>query len=275
MRRNSDESRSPRLAASPALVQVAQGLAAAARCEILRHYRSDLVIEDKSDATPVTIADRQAEAAMRQIIGQTLPSHGVMGEEYGNDRTDAEFVWVLDPIDGTKSFMTGKPLFGTLIALCHQGHPILGVIDMPALGETWMGGVGLPASLNQRPVRVRGCSDLGQAVVYTTTPDMFVGAAELAFARLKSQVKLVLYGADCYGYALVAAGWSDAVVEARLKPYDYLACAAVVEAAGGFAADWLGQELSLHSADQVVMSGSRAIGMEMIDCLNPSEGGGE
>ena len=274
MRSNSGDSQSPRLAASPALVQVAGRLAAAARSEILRHYRTELHIEDKSDATPVTIADRQAEAAMRQIIGQTLPSHGVMGEEYGNDRTDAEFVWVLDPIDGTKSFMTGKPLFGSLIALCHQGMPILGVIDMPALDETWMGGEGLPATLNQRPVRVRGCSELGQAVVYTTTPDMFVGAAEVAFARLKSRVKFVLYGADCYGYATVAAGWSDAVVEARLKPYDYLACAAVVKAAGGFAADWQGQELSLHSADQVVMSGSRAIGQQMIETLKPSEGVG-
>ena len=249
------------------MVKLALQLAAAARGIILGHYRTGLVIEDKSDATPVTIADRAAEAAMRQIIEQNFPSHGIMGEEYGNDRIDAEFVWVLDPIDGTKSFMTGKPLFGTLIALCHEGRPILGVIDMPALGETWLGGEGLPTRLNDRPVRVRDCSELGQAIVYATTPDMFVGAAEATFARLKSRVKFVLYGADCYGYGLVSAGWTDAVVEARLKPYDYLACAAVVKAAGGFAADWHGQELKLDSADQVVMCGSQILGDAIVATL--------
>ena len=242
-------------------------LAAAGRREILKYYRQNPLIEDKPDLTPVTIADRNAEAAIRKIVNQIHPNHGVMGEEYGNDRTDAEFVWVLDPIDGTKSFMTGKPLFGCLIALCQWGQPILGVIDMPALDEVWLGGATLPATMNGQAVRVRDCSALNQAVVYATTPDMFVARDEIAFAAVKNQVKYILYGADCYGYATVAAGWADAVVEAKLKPYDYLACAAVVQAAGGFAADWQGQPLTLNSGDKVVISGSATIGDLIVKTL--------
>ncbi|MDI9408069.1 MAG: inositol monophosphatase family protein [Candidatus Pacebacteria bacterium] len=250
-----------------ALASLGLELAAAGRVQILKHYRREFTIEDKPDLTPVTIADRNAEAAIRKIISQKQPNHGVMGEEYGNDRTDAEFVWVLDPIDGTKSFMTGKPLFGCLIALCQWGRPILGVMDMPALDEVWLGGQGLPATLNGRPVRVRNCSALDQAVVYATTPDMFLGPDQLAFARVKNRVKYILYGADCYGYATVAAGWADAVVEASLKPYDYLACAAVVTAAGGYAADWNGKPLTLASADKVVMSGSVEMGQIIVKTL--------
>jgi inositol-phosphate phosphatase/L-galactose 1-phosphate phosphatase/histidinol-phosphatase len=192
---------------------------------------------------------------MRAAIARAFPEHGIVGEEFGRERADAEFVWVLDPIDGTKSFVTGKPLFGTLIALTWRGRPVVGVIDMPALDECWCGADDRGAAMNGVPVRSRSCGDLAHAMLYATTPDMFRGADAAAFGRVAAAVRHTLYGADCYASALLAGGWSDLVVEASLQPYDFCALVPVVESAGGVMTDWQGRPLTLESDGRVVACG--------------------
>jgi len=172
-------------------------------------------------------------------------------------RADAKYVWVLDPIDGTKSFITGKPLFGTLIGLLHEGAAVLGLIDQPVLGERWLGARGRPTTLNGRPVHVRPCGELGRAALYATSPHMFEGADKQAFARVRDAVKLPLYGADCYAYGLLACGFADLVVEASLAAYDYCGVVAVIEGAGGVITDWTGAPLGLGSDGRVVAAGDR------------------
>jgi len=188
---------------------------------------------------------------MRRLIEARYPQHGIYGEELGAVRSDADFCWVLDPIDGTKSFITGKPLFGTLIGLCHHGRPQIGVIDQCVLGERWVGIVGRGTTLNGKPVRTRGVDKLGEAMMYATTPHMFSPGFEAErFAALCGAVKRPLYGADCYAYALLASGFgADLVVEADLGLYDYTALVPVVSGAGGRISDWRGEELSIQGRE--------------------------
>ena len=190
--------------------------------------------------TPVTAADRAAEAAMRGMIESRFPDHGIVGEEYGRVREDADFVWVLDPIDGTKSFISGVPLFGTLIALTRAGRPILGIIDQPISHERWVGAAGGRSTLNGAAIRCRVSPGLETATLFATTPDMFRGPDAEGFARVSAAVKLTRFGADCYAYGLLAAGFIDLVLEASLKPYDFCAIVPIVEGAGGIATDWRG-----------------------------------
>ncbi len=238
---------------------LAAALADAARAVIRPYFRQKLAVDDKSDHTPVTVADREAEAAMRQLIMAQFPDHGILGEEHGATRVDAEHVWVLDPIDGTKSFISGVPLFGTLIALTRRGVPILGVIDQPISGERWCGALGHASTLNGTPIRTRACVELAAASLFCTTLDMFQGADAAAFRRLKAAVKLPRYGADCYAYGLLAAGFIDLVVESQLKPYDYCALAPVIAGAGGVMTDWQGRALDLRSDGRVIACGDPAL----------------
>lgn len=189
---------------------------------------------------------------MRKLIEERYPTHGIYGEEFGQVRTDAEYVWVLDPIDGTKSFITGKPLFGTLIACLHNGVPVIGIIDQCVLNERWVGVVGSGTTLNGKPVTTSGCSELKESMMYATTPHMF-GEGEEAdkFSAMCSAVLRPLYGADCYAYALVASGFgADIVVEADLGLYDYCALVPVVEGAGGVMTDWYGRKLTLDNHER-------------------------
>lgn len=226
--------------------------------EVIRpHFRQPLVVDDKLDLSPVTIADRAAEAAMRHLIAARFPQHGIIGEEFGREREEAEFTWVLDPIDGTKSFISGVPLFGTLIALAHQGRPILGIIDQPISRERWVGATGHPTTLNGTPIRCRPCAALATATAFSTSPDMFKGDDAAAFAQVAAAAKLVRYGADCYAYGLLALGSIDLVIEASLKPYDFSAMVPIVEGAGGIASDWRGRPLSLASDGRVLVAGDR------------------
>ena len=222
---------------------------------IRSYFRQPVAVDDKPDNSPVTVADRAAEAAMRQLIAARFPEHGIIGEEFGPAREDAEFVWVLDPIDGTKSFISGVPLFGTLIALARRGRPILGVIDQPISGERWVGASGRQSTLQGRAIRCRPCLALKSATLFATTPEMFAGADRDAFSRLAGAVKLVRFGADCYAYGLLAAGFIDLVAEASLKPYDFCAMAPIVEGAGGVATDWRGEPLGLDSDGRVLIAG--------------------
>ena len=241
------------------LVSLAESLAEAARTEIRPHYRVPQQVEDKPDASPVTAIDRAAEAAMRRLIEAAEPGHGVIGEEYGADRPEAEFVWVLDPIDGTKRFITGIPLFGTLIALLHRGVPLLGVVEMPALQERWIGARGRPTvrrdAAGTHPVACRPRAEIDQASLSATSPDMFAGPDAEAFQRLRSRVKLSIFGGDCYSYGVVAEGLLDLVVEADMAPYDYLAQVPVIEGAGGVMTDWQGRPLGLESDGRVLAAG--------------------
>jgi len=201
---------------------------------------------------------------MRRLIAARFPQHGIIGEEYGREREHAEFVWVLDPIDGTKSFISGVPLFGTLIALARRGTPILGIIDQPISRERWVGALGRPSTWNGRAINCRPCSRLAAATLFATTPEMFAGNDAAAFARLTASVKLGRYGADCYAYGLVASGFVDLVVEAQLKPYDFSAMAPIVAGAGGVATDWHGRPLDLASDGRVVVAGDARIHAEAL-----------
>jgi inositol-phosphate phosphatase/L-galactose 1-phosphate phosphatase/histidinol-phosphatase len=236
-------------------VMLAHRLADAARPISSRYFRTPVSIDDKSDASPVTIADREAEAAMRMILGQEVPEHGIYGEEHGVERADAEYVWVLDPIDGTRAFITGLPIWGTLIALLHRGVPVLGVIDQPILNERWLGVTEEPSTLNDRPIRVRACPALDRAYMYSTTPIMFSGDSERRHAALVAAVKLFRWGGDCYAYGLLAAGHIDLVVENQLKLYDFAALVPVIKGAGGRATDWRGRELDMASDGSMLAAG--------------------
>jgi inositol-phosphate phosphatase / L-galactose 1-phosphate phosphatase / histidinol-phosphatase len=238
-----------------ALIAFANELADAAGGIVRRYFRRGIAVDDKADMSPVTIADREAESALRGLIEKRFPDHGILGEEHGSDRADAERVWVLDPIDGTKSFISGVPLFGTLIALVERGVPVLGVIDQPISRERWIGARGHKSTLNDLAISTRACPALQSATLFATSPDMFKGADADAFQRLKSAVKLPRFGGDCYAYGLLAAGFIDLVVEAGLKPYDYAALVPVIVGAGGSMTDWQGRPLSLASDGHVLACG--------------------
>ncbi|HZK90129.1 MAG TPA: histidinol-phosphatase [Stellaceae bacterium] len=245
------------MAALDAYLSLAAELADIAGAAIRPYFRTKLTVDDKADRSPVTAADRAAEMAMRQLIAARFPEHGIIGEEYGREREDAEFVWVLDPIDGTKSFISGVPLFGTLIALARHGRPILGVIDQPISRERWVGAEGRATTHNGSPICCRPCAGIAAATVFATTPDMFKGADAAAFARAAAAAKLVRYGADCYAYGLVASGFVDVVIEASLKPYDFGAMLPIIEGAGGIATDWRGAPLGLSSDGRVLIAGDK------------------
>jgi len=209
--------------------------------ELIRPYFCNpaLQVETKGDATPVTAADRGAEELLRKLINAKFPAHGIIGEELGSERADAEFVWVLDPIDGTKSFITGVPLWGTLIALLHQGQPVLGCIHQPVLGQLMIGN-GRETTLNGRPVRTRTTKLLAESTLLTSDPLNLrkrMGAATTAFV---SQAKLVRTWGDCYGYLLVAAGLADVMLDPMMNPWDIAALVPIIRGAGGVITDWQG-----------------------------------
>jgi inositol-phosphate phosphatase/L-galactose 1-phosphate phosphatase/histidinol-phosphatase len=227
---------------------------------IRRYYRMPVAVESKPDASPVTIADREAELAMREVIGARYPEHGIEGEEFGAEREDAELVWHLDPIDGTKSFIIGRPMFGTLIGLSQRGRPLLGLIDQCISGERWIGVMGGGTSWNGEPIRVRPCSNLGDAVLGTTSPLMFAAGAEKgAFTRVQEAVRYPLFGGDCYTYGLLAMGFVDLVIETDLDAHDFMALVPVVEGAGGIMTDWHGRALHTGSDGRILAAGDRRV----------------
>ncbi|KAK3008143.1 hypothetical protein RJ639_015122 [Escallonia herrerae] len=256
--------------------EVGNKMADAAGEVIRKYFRKSFDILDKEDLSPVTIADQAAEEAMISIIQESFPSHAVYGEENGWRCKEkfADYVWVLDPIDGTKSFITGKPLFGTLVALLHGGKPILGIIDQPVLRERWVGITGRSSTLNGQEVSTRKCAKLSQAYLYTTSPHLFSGEAEVAFTRVRNEVKVPLYGCDCYAYALLASGYVDLVVESGLKPYDFLSLIPVIEGAGGVITDWNGHQLHWEATSDsrapsfnVVAAGDKQLHQQALDSL--------
>ena len=245
----------------------AESLADAAGPIARRYFRSALEVEDKADRSPVTVADREIESRLRALIRSRFPEHGILGEEHGSEGAGRDLVWVLDPIDGTKSFVAGVPLFGTLIALLDRGHPVLGVIDHPALGERWVGAAGSATLWNGKPCRTRRCGGLGRAILFATSPDLFDGADRDRFEAVSRRARMRRYGADCYAYALLAGGCIDAVLEANLKPYDIMALIPVIEGAGGTITDWRGERLGPESDGRVVAAATPELHGEILELL--------
>ena len=245
---------------SAADLALANRLADAAGAAIRPLFRGQWDEERKPDHSYVTEADRAAEAAMRAILEAERAGDGIVGEEYGTVREGAGRQWVLDPIDGTTSFIAGRPIFGTLIALVQDGWPVLGVIDQPILEERWAGRVGEATTLNGRVIRTRACPDLSAAVLATTSPNQFGESDADAFMGLAKGVaeRKIVWGGDCYNYGLLASGHVDVVCEAGLKLYDYAALVPVVEGAGGTMSDWQGHPLDAGSDGRVLALGDPA-----------------
>jgi histidinol phosphatase-like enzyme (inositol monophosphatase family) len=242
---------------------------------ILPLFRADHGLEDKGEGAfdPVTAADKGGEAAIRGLIGERYPDHGVIGEEYGEDRPGAEFVWVLDPIDGTRAFIAGLPVWTTLIGLRFQGEPVLGSIGQPFLGEIFIGARGgsrLMAHGAVRPLAVRKGAPLAQAIIATTDPSAcFQGPERAAWREVRAASRLARLGCDAYAYAMVAAGHIDLVLEAGLKCWDIEAAVPVIEGAGGLVTDWRGERLG-REGGQVAIAGDRALLEEALVWLRPA-----
>lgn len=246
---------------------LAQEVASVARRTALKYFRTPLEVHTKDDSSPVTRADREIEYEARRLIEAAEPAHGIFGEELGRLRPGARFQWVLDPIDGTKSFMTGMPLFGTLIALLDGGRPILGVIEMPALDECWVGRPDRGTVLNATACRASGQTSLSEAILYTTTVDTFSGREAQVLQRLSRACRMRRFGGDCYSYALLASGHVDIVLETRLQPYDYMALIPVIEGAGGLITDWHGEPLTLQSSGHVLAAATPALHAQAVKLI--------
>ncbi|WP_116091323.1 histidinol-phosphatase [Sphingomonas crusticola] len=249
---------------------LAQRLADAAGAAIRPFFRKPFAMEAKADFSPVTEADRAAEGAMRALLAAERPDDGVIGEEYGADRPDAGRVWVLDPIDGTRSFVAGRPIFGTLVALLEAGRPVLGLIDQPIAGERWIGAAGKPTTLNGTAVRTRQCAAVADAHLATTGPGYFTPRSWAAFERVRVVARDTLWGGDCYNYGLLAAGHLDLVIEDGLKLYDFAALVPIVEGAGGRMTDWQGRALDAASEGKIVAAGDARLIRQAIASLSGS-----
>jgi len=249
------------------LSRFAHQLADTARPIALSYFRRSVPVEHKADASPVTVADRETEATLRDMITRRFPEHGIYGEEHGSLHPGRPYTWVIDPIDGTRAFISGMPLFGTLIGLLEHGQPLLGILEVPALGERWEGVRGHPSLMNGQPCQVSHCQSLERAILYSTAPEMFRGEDLGRYQRLVDAVHLRRFGGDCYSYGLLASGHVDLVVEADLAPYDILALVPVIESAGGVVSDWRGRPLGLDGDGRVIAAATPALHRQALAIL--------
>lgn len=260
--------------AAEALVGAAEEAAdvagAAIRPFFRAHWTTAFATMQKDDRSPVTVADRTAELAMRAVLGERFPEHGIMGEEFGLEHPEAALRWVVDPIDGTRAFITGRPVFGTLIALLEDGAPVLGVIDQPITGERWIGVIGEPTRFRGTlggSAGCRPCSSLADAELSCTSPEMLDEAETAQWRRLAGQVRRVSWGGDCYAYGLLALGQIDVVAESDMKIWDWAALVPVIEGAGGRVTDWEGQPLRSEANRRTLAVGDRALLTEAVRLL--------
>lgn len=257
------------------LLPVAHRMADAARAAILPHFRTALRADSK-DAEgfdPVTVADRAAEEAMRAVLAEMRPQDAILGEEFGAVAGDSGLTWVLDPIDGTRGFISGTPTWGVLIALTDATGPVLGVIDQPYTGERWSAAPGLArfeGPMGARALGTRATASLAEATLFTTFPEVGSATEGAAFDRLKAQARLTRYGMDCYAYGLLALGQVDLVVEAGLNAYDICAPIAVIEAAGGVVTDWQGGPA--HGGGRVLAAANPALHRAALEGLAGASG---
>ncbi len=257
---------------SEAFLGMAHSLADRASAVILPHFRTDLRVDHKGGSAldPVTEADRAAEAVMRATLAKAYPGHGIIGEELGSERADALYCWVLDPIDGTRAFIMGQPLWGTLIGLLAHGRPLLGLMHQPFTGERFYAGANAAyfrRDGSEHRLRTRPCSALSEAFLASTSPDLFTAKDEQQrFAALSGRVRLRRFGGDCYNYCLLAAGHIDLVVEAELKPYDILPLMPIIERAGGIVTTWDGGDA--RAGGCILAAGDRRLHAQAMDVLS-------
>ncbi len=237
--------------------------------QLIREKRyADFQTEIKDDGSPVTSVDQAVELRIRDIITEHHPDHGIVGEEHDDVAPDSEFVWVIDPIDGTLPFLAGFPVFGTLISLMHNEKPVLGVIDMPMTHERWVGGGNLQTLRNGEPVHVRSCDDISDALMSTSNPDFYDDGSAPALARMKQATKLNVYGGSCMAYAQIASGRIDIGMDVQFDIYDFLALVPVIAGAGGVITDWDGNQLNAHSGDRFVAAGDKRVHDQALNILN-------
>ncbi|MBV8522807.1 MAG: histidinol-phosphatase [Acetobacteraceae bacterium] len=253
------------------LIAAAEVAADVAGAVIRAFFRqAGLAADPKHDRSPVTIADRSAERAMRAVLAERYPGHGILGEEFGLDRPEARFRWVLDPIDGTRAFITGRPIFGTLIGLLDGGHPILGVIDQPITRERWIGVKGRQTAFRGSfggRIGCRACASLDQAELSCTSPEL-LGPHRGSWSRLAAAVGRTTWGGDCYAYGLLALGQIDIVAEAGLKLWDWAALMPVIEGAGGRMTDWEGRPLRPDGDGRALALGDPRLLPAVVACLS-------
>ena len=230
--------------------------------------RKPFHVEVKGDGSPVTSVDEAVEDRIREIISVEHPDHGIIGEERKAYAADSEFLWVIDPIDGTLAFLAGIPVFGTLLALLYNGVPVLGIIDMPMTGERWVGADGLQTTRNGKPVRSRACEDLSMALMSTSNPDYYDDTNAPALERLKKATRFAVYGGSCMFYAQIASGRVDICIDVQFTPYDYLALIPVVQGAGGVFTNWQGSAAGLHSGNQYIASGDPRVHEQALKILS-------
>jgi len=235
-----------------AMLKIAHALADATGDVLRKYFRTSVHVERKADSSPVSEADRAAEAIMREILARECPSHGIFGEEEARTNPNAPLQWVLDPIDGTKPFLAGYPTFATLICLAESGVPILGIIDQPILRERFVGAHGQKSTLNGKPIRTNTVKKLEEAVLATTSLDYFDAKADAAFAKLRAVARTSVYTGDAYAYAMLASGQISAVLDTGMKPYDFCALVPVVQGASGVITDWHGKPLTIDSPGDVL-----------------------
>jgi histidinol phosphatase-like enzyme (inositol monophosphatase family) len=237
--------------------------------ELIRTDRQNAFdIHIKDDGSPVTSVDQDAEMGIRSVINQLHPDHGIVGEEYGPDAVDSEFVWVIDPIDGTMPFLAGFPVFGTLIALLHNATPVLGIIDMPITRERWVGGTNLPTTHNGKPVRTRSCKNLASALMSTSNPDYYDENSLPALKRMQQASRLNVYGGSCMAYGQIASGRIDVGIDVQFDIYDYLPLVPIISGAGGVVTDWNANPLGMNSGDRFIAAGDQRTHAEALNVLN-------
>lgn len=248
-------------------VTLANILADAAGEIIRKYYRTPFDVETKSDDSPVTVADRAVEKSLREIIEEQRPQDGIFGEEFGIKESQSGLVWVLDPIDGTKPFVVGRPTFGTLIALCEDIHPVLGVIDQPILKERWVGAKNMTSTMNGDKIKTRQCKSLKHAICSSTSPGMFKTMRPDFIETWRTSCDFIVWGGDCTSYGLLASGTIDLIIEADMNPYDYLALVPIITGAGGYMSDWEGKNLTMKSGERVIAAGDKSLWPEIADLI--------
>jgi inositol-phosphate phosphatase / L-galactose 1-phosphate phosphatase / histidinol-phosphatase len=238
-----------------AFAESAELMAMAAGENIRKGMQQSFHTEFKGDGSPVTDVDKSTEDCIREIITERYPDHGIRGEEREAVAPDAEFVWLIDPIDGTLPFLAGIPVFGTLIALVHEDIPIIGIIDMPMTGERWVGRDGLETLRNGSPVRTRQCDDLSTALLSTSNPDYYLGEDSKALDKMRDATKITVYGGSCMAYAQIATGRIDVGMDVQFDIHDYLPFLPIIQGAGGIITNWQGDRLSAKASDKILAAG--------------------
>ena len=255
---------------NPSLLSFATSLADEARIISLTFFRKRTISNNKLDGTPVTEVDIAIESKLRSMIAESFPDHNIYGEEEEFLKKESEWTWVIDPIDGTKSFISGQPTFGCLIALLHLNKPVLGIIDMPALNERWVGKIGEATQHNGIECKTTNIYSLKECILSATSPDIFDSHEWASFSKLSNAVRFRLFGNDCYSYGMLSLGFIHFVMEANLGIYDYMSMIPIIIGAGGIISDWQGNELTFNSGQQVLASANASIHSQALELINNS-----